>query len=120
MDNINDIISSLSSDDIESLRSMAQSIFGSDSPDPSFAPKEEEQNTDLPFSPDMLIKISAVMNKLNGSSDSGRYKLIQALKPNLSKERQKKADEAMQIMKVLEVLPMITQLYKGGDNSADK
>ena len=55
-----------------------------------------------------------------GSQDSGRYRLIEALKPNLSKERQKKADEAMQILKILEILPLISELYKGGENNADK
>lgn len=49
------------------------------------------------------------------NSDSGkRCRLIEALKPNLSYEKQKKADEAMQLLKLLELMPLISELGKKG------
>ncbi|MBQ7595787.1 MAG: hypothetical protein IJU45_03885 [Clostridia bacterium] len=120
MDNINDIISSLSAEDIDSLKSMAQSIFGGEEKEEHFSKPENQPGVGTGFSPEIMMKLSALINKINGSSDSGRYKLIEALKPNLTKERQKKADEAMHIMKVLDILPMITELISGGETSADK
>lgn len=118
MDSINDIISSLSSEDIDSLKTMAQSLFGDEPQGSAQQSAGTASSPDGPFSPDMLMKIYSLMNKMNSPSSSGRYKLLEALKPNLSKERQKKADEAMRILKVLEILPMITELYKGGENNA--
>ena len=116
MDSINDILSSLSSEDIDSLKSMAQSIFGSDEQP---QPQSKQSPPDMSVSPEMLMKISSVMNMMNNSHTDDRYKLIEARKPNLSQKRQKKADEAMQMLKVLEILPLITELYKGGDDNAD-
>ena len=120
MDNLNDIISSLTSEDIDSLKNIAQSVFGSEEQPQRVNPPAYSTGPEMPFSPDMLMKISSIMARMNGSQDSGRYRLIEALKPNLSKERQKKADEAMQILKILEILPLISELYKGGENNADK
>lgn len=117
MDNINDIISSLSQDDISSLKAMAESIFGdggSDSPKSSHSP--ESSNGGFSISPDMIFKISSVMNAMN-SSTGEKYRLIEALKPNLSEKRQRKADEAMQIIKLLEIMPLISGLNLNGDNN---
>lgn len=116
MENLNDIIASLTPDDIQSLKETAQAIFGNDF--------NNEKNTDnshkdanpifgtnnfSSFNPDMISNIGRIMSLMN--SDSGkRCRLIEALKPNLSRERQKKADEAMQILKLLEIMPMIAEL----------
>ena len=42
-----------------------------------------------------------------------RTRLIEALKPLLSEKRRKKADEAMQLMKLLEIMPMLSNLMGG-------
>lgn len=118
MDSINDIISSLSADDIENLKAAAESIFGAkdDKKD-----KKEEQNQPPAGMPDlssilgnaqMMAKISSIMGMMN-KKDS-RSELIKALKPLLSEKRRKRADDAMQILKLFEILPMMGQLM-GGD-----
>ncbi len=120
MENLNDIIASLTPDDIQALKETAQSIFGNenDNPGKSFhTEKKESSPFGFDFSsmpdPDMFSKIGKIMSMMN--SDSGRRcRLIEALKPNLSYERQKKADEAMQILKLLELMPMISELTKKG------
>ncbi len=122
MDNINDIIASLTPDDIKSLKETAEAIFGTDN---NFSKQQNKQTEHNNFSsynsdftsflnPEMFSKIAGVMNAMN--SDGGKKcRLIEALKPNLSYRRQKKADEAMQIIKLLEILPIITNLTNKGD-----
>lgn len=120
MENLNDIIASLTPDDIQALKETAQSIFGNDNDSSAKSFNNEKKDSSsfgFDFSsmpdPDMFSKIGRIMSLMN--SDSGkRCKLIEALKPNLSYEKQKKADEAMQILKLLELMPMISELTKKG------
>lgn len=118
MDNLNDILASLTPDDIRALKETADAVFGSSDNNNH----NNEQASNNPFNsdfsnfinPDMFSKIASVMGAM--SSDSGkRCKLIEALKPNLSYQRQKKADEAMQIIRLLEILPLISNLTNKGD-----
>lgn len=126
MDNINDIIASLTPDDIKALKETAETIFGSNSTNLNFESTNDTHNENRtnssPFgmdinsmlNPEMFSKLANIMSVMN--SDGGkRCKLIEALKPNLSYQRQKKADEAMQILKLLEILPMISNLTNRGD-----
>ena len=124
MENLNDIIASLTPDDIQSLKETAQAIFGNDSDfrtETNNNSSRNDKNTSSAFgfdsssmfNPDMFANISRIMSLMN--SDGGkRCRLIEALKPNLSYERQKKADEAMQILKLLELMPMIAELTGRG------
>lgn len=112
MDSLNDILTSLSSEDINSLKNIAESVFSSD---------EKQTSQPAPdlfggINPEMIMKISSVMNAMN-SSENERCRLIEALKPNLSQKRQKKADEAMQMLKILDILPMLNLLNPNGDNN---
>lgn len=123
MDNINDIIGSLSEDDIASLKSAAQAMFGGN-PDINLddllnsSQKSEqekhhggEKTEDSPFdfasafTPEMFAKISTIMGSI-GKKDS-RYDLISALKPHLSENKRKRADEALQMLKLFEILPLL-------------
>lgn len=117
MDNINEILSGLSDEDMENLRAAAENLFSSE--------EKAQKNEDFGFGgmPDfsnilgnarMMSGIGAIMSAMN-KTDS-RTRLIEALKPLLSENRRRKADEAMQMMKLLELLPMITNLM-GGDNN---
>lgn len=117
MDSINDILSSLTADDIDALKSMADSLFSSDSANGSDGSAQQSGGGFGDFlTPDMLIKLSSVMNIMN-SAGNEKYRLIEALKPNLSLRRRQKADEAMQILKLFEILPLLTDLSKSGDNN---
>ena len=102
MDNIGDIIKNLSDKDIKNLEKMAGELFGDE---------KEPQAPENPFSnisPDVIAKVSSLMGMMN-KSDS-RCDLIEALKPNLSAARQKRADEAMQFIKLLDILPLLGKL----------
>ena len=117
MDSINDIISSLTDEDIENLKAAAASMFSREDGG------EEEKGADSDYSmPDfssilgnaqMIAKLSSIMGAMNKKDD--RTRLIEALKPLLSEKRRKRADEAMQMMKLFDLLPMITQITGGND-----
>lgn len=103
--NIGDIISSLSEDDINSLKETASALFGE-------SQEKKEEKTGFDFSsidPAMIGKITKIMGLLNSSSQSPRCDLLKALKPLLSQDKRKRADEAMQIMKLIDILPVIQE-----------
>ena len=112
MDSINDILSSLTEEDMENLKAAADSLF-------SYDEGSEKSGGGMPDFTDMLgnarliAKISSLMGAMNKNDD--RTRLIEALKPLLSEKRRKRADEAVQMMKLFEILPALSGLM-GGDN----
>lgn len=112
---ISSIISSLSPEDVESLKTAAQSIFGNQTTSPKETPKT--QDSAIPsFDPNMLGKIGNMMSLLNGRGQDERCALISALKPLLSEERRHKADEAIKIIQLMEIIPKIREqgIFSGG------
>lgn len=126
MDNLNDIINSLSADDINMLKGVASSIL-SDSTDTTEQQKPQmnnaKQNTPqqsgvpalaglgldgIDFN--MIMKAKTIFEKMNNTSNKN-VDLIMALKPHLSPETQNKADQAMRILKLFEVLPLLRELF---------
>ncbi len=126
MDNINDIISSLSSDDIEMLKGVASSILGDQSGAEASNASAPAQNNPLQqvgnlsnqinslgFSQDdfnMMMKAKKIFDRMNSAS-SKNADLILALKPHLSPESRQKADQAIRILKLFEVLPYLKDLF---------
>ena len=117
MDNINEIISSLSSDDIEMLKGVASSILGENEKTktnqqlPAPSSQNSLANSGLNSSDfQMMMRAKAIFDKMNSAS-SKNTDLINALKPHLSPESQKKADNAIRIMKLFEVLPYLKDLF---------
>ncbi len=105
-DSLGDILASLTDEDINNLRETAASLFGG---------KEESKNeippeTVFDFSsidPSVFLKISHIMSSINSVSSDPRCDLLRALKPLLSDSRKKRADEAVQMMKMLQIIPLI-------------
>ncbi len=117
MDNINDIISNLTNEDIENLKAAAQSIFGSADGEPQREKKSPPPNaipdlSALLGNARMMEKLGRIMAAMN--RQDSRSELIKALKPLLSEKRRQKADEAMQLLRLFDLLPMITEIM-GGD-----
>lgn len=110
MDNINDIISSLSSEDIEMLKGVAGSILGNDNDNQKSANALSNQ---LGLSADdfsMMMKAKSIIDKMNHTS-SKNADLINALKPHLSSASSQRADQAIRILKLFEILPFIKDLF---------
>ena len=127
MDSINDIISSLSGDDIQMLKSVASSILGgnqsADDGVGNVAPQLQNQvqnqsynnnsGNPLGLSMDdfnMILKAKNIFEKMN-STTSKNADLIVALKPHLSAESQNKADQAIKMLHLFEILPHIKELF---------
>ncbi|MDD6808388.1 MAG: hypothetical protein PUD72_08130 [Oscillospiraceae bacterium] len=103
MDDISNIIENLSEDDIGRLKGLANDIFGSDS--------NESQNKNTPefgIDPKIMGRIAKIISTLNQvDQNDDRANFISSLKPLLSEKRQQKADEAMKIMHLFDVLPLL-------------
>ena len=125
MDNLNDIINSLSADDINMLKGVASSILGENGGASSPAPQPQNNSnqpsgntpTKLPQSIgfdnidfDMIMKAKTIFEKMNNANNKN-VDLIMALKPHLSPETQNKADQALRILKLFEVLPLLRELF---------
>ncbi|MDE6752417.1 MAG: hypothetical protein K2J59_06595 [Eubacterium sp.] len=118
MDNLNDIIASLSSDDINMLKGVASSILGEDSSNSNSNPPVEENNSQnalssLGFNGDdfsMIMKAKSMFDRMNKTSNKNTD-LILALKPHLSPENRNKADTAIRILKMFEILPLLKDLF---------
>lgn len=109
-DAINDIISSLSPADIENITKLASEFFSESQP------KEKEETKDSqsvpPFNIDMdtVMKIASVMNKLSSQPEDPRCRLLRDLKPMLSPPRRKKVDNAIQLLQMMSLMPLIKEL----------
>ena len=61
----------------------------------------------------MLLKLMPLLSRL-GQKDEGDA-LLEALRPHLQQERQKRLDDAGQILRLIKLLPLLEGLGKGGD-----
>ena len=106
MDELGDKLSAILNDpdSMERVRQMAQSILGGE--DDGAAP----QNTAEPAYDDINIKqIVSLFSKMKNTADDSRVQLIYALRPHLSAERQARADTAIRLLKLLDMLPFIKE-----------
>ena len=115
MENINDIINSLSAEDINMLKGVASSILGEQGEKSPPPPKNTVPNQlqglgldNLDF--DMIMRAKSIFEKMNNTPNKN-VDLIMALKPHLSKDTQGKADQALRILKLFEVLPLLRELF---------
>ncbi len=105
-DDIGSILASLSEEEMGNLSDMAQQFMGGES-------NSNSQTAADPFGgidPQMIAKLIQFMPLLQSKGDDERTRLIAALKPLLSPQRRRKADEAIQLMRLMDILPMIEKL----------
>ena len=90
---------------------MAESILGESAAEPAAPAIGSGELSDIGdmLSGSELQAIISIISQLKSSSDDSRVQLINALKPHLSEERQKRADTAMKILKLLDLLPLIKE-----------
>ena len=113
MGSLNDIINSLSDEDIESLKGMASSFFSQQSQEKE-APKEKKQaskgKAENPFDLDSLAKIASLMSVLQSEQKDPRCELLYALRPMLKEERRQKVDQAAKMIQLFSLIPKIKEL----------
>lgn len=127
--NINDILSSLSNEDIEMLKGVAGSILNQSDTQSSAQQQKPSQSTPqsaqqdrqslppqingLNFNSDdfaMIMKAKSIFDRMNKTS-SKNADLINALKPHLSEQSRQKADQAIRILKLFDMLPYLKDLF---------
>lgn len=127
--NINDILSSLSNEDIEMLKGVAGSILNQSDTQSSSQQQKPPQSTPqsapqgqqslpqqlngLNFNSDdfaMIMKAKSIFDRMNKTS-SKNADLINALKPHLSEQSRQKADQAIRILKLFDMLPYLKDLF---------
>lgn len=116
MDDISEKISELlnSSDGMERLKSVAESILGDDNKKASH--KSEEKGEEGFSIPNNLLEnignmqgIMRIANILSKEQQDSRIDLLRALKPHLSKERATRVDKAISLLKVARLLPILKE-----------
>lgn len=115
---ISSILSSLSSEDINNLKNMANSILGSEKKEEPERNEPQKNSDNGNFKmpdlssfglPDMsqFSNLLPLLSQLNSHDE--REDFICALKPLLSDERRRKADEAMKFIKLLSIIPLLKE-----------
>ena len=128
MDNLNDIINNLSADDINMLKGVASSILGEEAQKsaPPPVPENNANNSSNALATmanamsmgsgfdnidfDMIMKAKTIFDKMNNTK-SKNADLIMALKPHLDPQTQNKADQALRILRLFEILPLLKELF---------
>jgi hypothetical protein len=107
---INDLLSDPES--MEKIKNLAGMLAGSSTGEKesgdSQAGHNEENNSDgLNIDPEMLLKITSALKLMN--KNDPRVDFLLALKKNLSNPRQRKVDDAIHILRLLSIMPMLRE-----------
>ena len=92
-----------SEEGLNTVKSIADSLLSKD------APVTESEGPELPFSGgemQMMMKLASAL-KSNVSDD--RSALLLALKPHLSERRRDKVDEAVRLLRLVSLMPLIKE-----------
>lgn len=99
---ISSLLSSLSSEDIEKLKDTAKQFFGEKEEPQKTAQQKNNPLSELPFDPKLLTGVAGFSRMMNEADEKSNF--IMALKPLLSEKRQKKADDAIMMLKFMKVI----------------
>lgn len=115
---IGSILSSLSPEDMENIKNIASSFLGESKSNAQSPPLQPEKKEGAQQSfPDLtslgmpdLSQLSALVPVLQAfNQPDSRLDFINALKPLLSQERQQRADEALKLVRLFSVLPLLRE-----------
>ena len=106
MDELGDKLSAILNDpeSMERVKQMAQSLLGGE--DSGTAVQNNPAPPAALPADDINIKqIVSLFSKMKNTADDSRVQLIYALRPHLSEERRARADTAIKLLKLLDMLP---------------
>lgn len=116
---IGELLNSISPQELERLKGVAQNLVssgavpgaGKSAQSPSAeAPKSDVGNPlSTMFGDDLTKTLATVAGQMGQEDDRTRF--IHALKPLLSEERQKRAEEAMRFLRLMDMLPLLKGLF---------
>ena len=102
---------------MKQLQSMAQGLMGEGGLDLSaLVPKEQEKPV-MPdisglmggVSPDQINMMMKLMSAFNSTKEDDRTRLLMALRPHLTDKRQQRVDQAVKLLKLASILPLISE-----------
>lgn len=102
---------SISPEMIDNLMGMLEHNSSKDTSNNSSNTNSSAPDIDI----ETILKMKSIIDKMNVKKDDPRSRLLQALKPYLSENRQNKLDQYIQMSKIIELLPLL-----GGDFNAHK
>ncbi len=111
MDSINDLLNSISPEDMEKLKSVADSLLNNTDNNSgagnnaASAPKPADASN-ANGATDLFMKVASAMNR-----DNDKTAFLKALRPLLSEERRHKADEAMKFLRLMDALPLLKGMF---------
>ena len=108
-DSLSDILGSLSAQDIERLSGLASQFMGGGEADNNESCDCENEGGgfgSFNIDPEMLFRLMGIMQKLHSRQNDPRCNLIQALKPLLSPERRRKADTAIEMLRLMSIFSL--------------
>ena len=115
---LNAILNSLTPEDMENIKNVASSFLGNSAQETNQQKKEPTaKQKSIPNIPDLsglgmpdLSQLSALAPILQAfNMPDERLVFINALKPLLSEEKRQKADEAMKLVRLVSVLPLLRE-----------
>ncbi len=113
MDDLSAKLSQLLNDpeSLNRVREMAKTLF-SNTQTPTESQSEAAPDTgglsDLLGGVD-IGTLTTVLSKLNHNGGDDRVRLITALRPHLSEKRRQRADTAIQLLKLIDLLPLLKE-----------
>ena len=105
MDDISEKLSALLNDPdgMNRIKSMAENLLGTKAEQP-----QKNSGDDLDID---VGALTGILKKMKGSgANDSRINLLLALKPNLSKEKQVRVDNAIKILKLIEIAPFLKDM----------
>lgn len=105
MADLSELLSSISDEDMAKIQSVAQSLMNNQSHE------QPKNNTSGMFDDGTMNRLMSVMGQFNREDE--RTRLINDLKPLLSDERRKKADDAIRFLRLMEMLPLLKGMFQG-------
>jgi len=90
---------------MDRVRQMAENLFA----DNEGQSDNNQSDADEILSGEQLGMLMSIISKINGQQEDDRTHLLTALKPYLSKKRQEKTENAIKILKLLELLPLLKE-----------
>lgn len=108
MDELGERLSSILSnpESVEQLRRAAEELFGKTEGETA---KPSPQDLNIPSELGDIGSIASVIAAFKKTAPDSRAALITALKPYLSSKRQERADRAIKILRVLDMLPLLQE-----------
>lgn len=89
------------------------SAFGGAPASEAPAPRQDAPGTSSFPDMGMLLKLAPLLSQLGQQDDAAA--LLHALRPHLQTERQKRLDEAGQLLRLIRLLPLLQGFAKGGE-----